>query len=78
MKRAEQLLSIVVRDREHRDSILGDLREESARYARRFGRSGAERWLFRQSVSIAIRYGFSRLLRRKPPIRWISLADAVP
>ena len=78
MKRAEQLLSIVVRDPEHRDSILGDLREESARYARRFGKTSATRWHFRQSLSIAMRYGFTRLLRRKPPVRWISLADAEP
>src|SRR5688572_10778389 len=78
MKIAEQLLSIVVRDQEQRDSILGDLREESARYAARFGQSSAARWHFRQSLSIAMRYGVTRLLRRKPPVRWITLADAEP
>jgi putative ABC transport system permease protein len=78
MKIAEQLVSIVVRDQEQRDSILGDLREESGRYAGRFGRSSAARWHFRQSLSIAMRYGVTRLLRRKPPVRWISMASTEP
>ena len=78
MKIAEQLLSIVVRDQEQRDSILGDLREESARYAVRFGQSKAARWHLRQSLSIALRYGVTRLLRRKPPVRWITTADLEP
>ncbi len=75
MKVAESLLSIVVRDEEHRESILGDLREERARQARRVGEAQAARWHFRQSVSIAMRYGVSRLLRRKPPVRWITIAE---
>ena len=75
---AERALSLVVRDDEHRESIIGDLREEYARYARRAGHQRAARWHFRQSLTIAMRYGFMRLLRRKPPIRWITLADAEP
>ena len=71
---AERLLSIVVRDHEHRDSILGDLREEHARQVRRVGPARATRWHFRQSAGIAMRYGMSRLLRRKPPTRWIAIA----
>ena len=78
MKLAEQLLSVVVRDQEQRESIVGDLREEHTRHALRFGASRASRWHFRQSLSIAVRYGFVRLLRRKPPVRWITLAAVEP
>jgi putative ABC transport system permease protein len=78
MKIAEYVLSTVIRDVELRDSVIGDLREESVRYGRRFGSSSAARWHLRQSLSIAVRYGFTRLLRRKPPVRWIALADAEP
>jgi putative ABC transport system permease protein len=78
MKLAEHILSTVVRDVELRESMIGDLREESARYARRFGGSGAARWHLRQSLGIAMRYGMMRLLRRKPPVRWITTADFEP
>ncbi len=78
MKLAEGVLSFVVRDAEQRDAIVGDLREEAARYARRVGTGKAGRWHLRQSLSIAVRYGFTRLLRRKPPVRWISIAEAEP
>ncbi len=72
---AERLLSIVIRDPEHRESITGDLREERARQVRRLGAAGATRWHFRQSLGIAMRYGVARLLRRKPPVRWIAIAE---
>ena len=72
---AERLLSIVIRDPEHRESITGDLREERARQVRRLGAAGATRWHFRQSLGIAMRYGAARLLRRKPPVRWIAIAE---
>ena len=75
MRFAEQLVSVVVRDPEHRDSIMGDLREEYARQARRLGAARATRWHLRQSAGIAMRYGMARLLRRKPPVRWIALAE---
>ena len=75
MKFAEQLLSVVVRDGEHRESIMGDLREEYARQVRRLGAARATRWHLRQSAGIAMRYGMARLLRRKPPVRWIAIAD---
>ena len=75
MKFAEQLLSVVVRDPEHRESILGDLREEHSRQVRRVGAARARRWHLRQSAGIAVRYGFARLLRRKPPTRWITVAE---
>ena len=74
MMLAERLLSSVVRDPEFRDAILGDLREEHARVARRFGAERAGRWHLRQCVGIALRYGTMRLLRRKPPARWITIA----
>jgi putative ABC transport system permease protein len=74
-KFGERLLTIVVRDTELRESILGDLREEAARFARRAGPDRAARWHFRQSFSIAGRYAMTRLLRRKPPVRWISIAE---
>jgi putative ABC transport system permease protein len=75
MKFAEQLLSVVVRDAEHRESILGDLREEHARQVRRVGAARATRWHLRQSLGIAVRYGVFKLLRRKPPVRWIAIAE---
>lgn len=78
MKLAEQLLAIVVRDQDHRDAIVGDLREEHARQARRVGAGGATRWHFRQSLSIAVRYGVGRIFRRAPPTRWISIASMEP
>jgi putative ABC transport system permease protein len=74
MMLAERLLSSVVRNPEFRDAILGDLREEHARVARRFGPERAARWHLRQCAGIAVRYGTMRLLRRKPPARWITLA----
>ena len=74
MKLAERLLSVVVRDEEHRDAIVGDLREEHARQLRRMGRARAARWHLRQSLGITMRYGWARLLRRQPPVRWISIA----
>jgi putative ABC transport system permease protein len=78
MKLAEGVLSFVVRDEQQRDAIVGDLREEAARYARRAGPGKAARWHFRQSLSIAVRYSLTRLFRRKPPIRWITTADLEP
>ncbi|MEX2271264.1 MAG: ADOP family duplicated permease [Vicinamibacterales bacterium] len=78
MRFAEQLVSVVVRDPEHRDSIMGDLREEYALQVRRLGPAGARRWHLRQSAGIAVRYGFARLLHRKPPARWIAIAADEP
>ncbi len=72
---AERLLTLVVRDSELRESMIGDLREEFARYAGRVGFERASRWHLRQSLSIAVRYGFIRLFRRKPPVRWVSIAE---
>jgi putative ABC transport system permease protein len=78
MKLAEQLLTVVVRDPDHREAIIGDLREEHARQARRVGVDGATRWHLRQSLSIAARYGVGRIFRRTPPTRWISIASMEP
>ena len=78
MNIAERILVTVISDSELRESIIGDLREESARYAARFGTSGASRWHLRQSLGIAVRYGMMRALRRKPPVRWITTADLEP
>ena len=75
---AERLLSTVIRDPEHRESITGDLREEHARQVRRVGLERATRWHLRQSAGIAVRYGMARLLRRKPPVRWIAIANDEP
>ncbi len=72
---AEQCLSFVVRDHEQREAIIGDLREEFSRYARRAGAARASRWHVRQCLGIAVRYGVMRLLRRRPPARWISNAE---
>ena len=78
MRFAERVLSVVVRDDDHRDAIVGDLREEHARQARRIGVEGATRWHLRQSLSIAVRYGVGRVFRRTPPTRWISIASMEP
>src|SRR5690349_8403636 len=75
---AERVLAAIVRDAEQRESMLGDLREEFARLSARVGHGRAVRWHFRQSLGIAVRYGVMRTLRRKPPTRWITLADAEP
>ena len=73
---AESLLTFVVRDADQRDAMIGDLREEFAKYARRVGGPKAARWHWRQSLSIAMRYSLMRLFRRKPPVRWtISMAS---
>lgn len=74
----ERLLAMVIRDPDQRDAIIGDLIEERSRLARRAGDARASRWHARQCLSIAFRYGATRLLRRKPPVRWIALADAEP
>jgi putative ABC transport system permease protein len=74
----ERMLTLVVRDAELRESIIGDLREEFARLSARAGASRASRWHARQSVGIAMRYGVMRALRRKPPVRWITTADLEP
>jgi putative ABC transport system permease protein len=74
----ERLLSVLVRDVDLRESMIGDLREEFARLSARIGVTLASRWHLRQSCGIAVRYGLMRMLRRKPPVRWITLADAEP
>jgi putative ABC transport system permease protein len=78
MTLAERVLSVVVRDADHRDAIIGDLREEHVKQVRRVGAARANRWHLRQGLGIAIRYGTMRLLRRQPPARWISLATLEP
>jgi predicted permease len=72
---AERLLTLIVRDEEQRDSIVGDLREEFARLAARKGVDAAAHWHARQSLNIACRYGVRRALRRQPPQRWIAMAS---
>lgn len=74
----ERVLTFIVRDAEQRESIIGDLREETARLAQRAGASRAAQWHRRQSLGIAVRYGVLRLLRRKPPVRWITTASFEP
>ena len=74
----ERVLTVVVRDEELRESVLGDLREEASRLASRAGAARAARWHARQSVGIAVRYGMMRALRRKPPARWFTTADLEP
>ena len=74
----ERVLTLVVRDEDLRDSMIGDLREEFARIAARAGASRASRWHLQQSLAIAVRYGMMRALRRKPPVRWITTADLEP
>ena len=77
-KLGEGVLTLIVRDLDQRESMLGDLREEFARLSSRAGVSHASRWHLRQSMSIAVRYGVMRALRRKPPVRWITLASQQP
>jgi putative ABC transport system permease protein len=77
-KLAERVITLVVRDPEWRDGVLGDLREEHARLAARVGAARARRWHLRQSVGIAVRYGVHRLARRGPPPRWLAVAAQEP
>ena len=75
---AERLLAAVVRDPDHREAIVGDLREEHARQLRRLGAAGAARWHLRESAGIAVRYGAARLLRTLvtlPTHAWVRPAD---
>lgn len=55
-------------------NILGDLREEYADYARRFGVPGAKRWYWRTAIALATRYNWIRLrssfLKDGPAIGW--------
>lgn len=74
----ERILTLVVGDSELRESMLGDLGEEYARLAQRAGAGRAASWHRRQSLGIAVRYGCLRLLRRKPPARWITTTDLEP
>ncbi|MEO8682230.1 MAG: ADOP family duplicated permease, partial [Vicinamibacterales bacterium] len=72
---AERLLALVVRDREWRDGVIGDLREEHARQAVRVGAAKASRWHLQQTIGIAVRYGTHRLLRRSTrPRPWLAAA----
>jgi putative ABC transport system permease protein len=75
---AESVLTLIVRDREQLEAMLGDLREEHARLAKRVGAAKAARWHVRQSLGIAVRYSVGRMLRRKPPVRWFEIASAEP
>ena len=76
---AERLLTVVVRDPEWRDGVIGDLREEHAKLVGRLGATRARRWHLQQSVGIAARYGVHRLLRRQtPPRRWLAAAAQDP
>ncbi len=76
---AERVLTLVVRDPEWRDGVLGDLREEHARLVGRVGPGRARRWHQRQALGIAVRYGTHRLLRRRtPPPRWLAVAAQEP
>lgn len=74
---AERILSAVVPDREWRDSIVGDLREEFADLTARHGRQTARRWYWRQALAIGGRTLAARLgAPRLPRGSWLSAADA--
>ncbi len=65
----ERLLRASVRDPEWRDAVLGDLREEYAGVLRQRGRAGAQRWYWRQSLPLTLRFAASRVLPAAAPPR---------
>jgi len=73
---AERLLRASVTDPEWRDAITGDLREELAALATRYGPASARRWYWRQALPLAVRFAAGRLVRAlRPARRRITVAD---
>jgi predicted permease len=68
---AERLLAATIRDREWRDSIIGDLREEFAAVRRQLGMKRARRWYWRQASAIGMRAFVQRDRRRA----WVVPSD---
>ena len=58
---AERALALAVGDPEWRDAILGDLREEFVRMARRHGLPYARRWYWGQALGVAAHRAVARV-----------------
>lgn len=67
---AEAILQRSIRDREWRDGVCGDLREEFVACARRDGPARARRWYWRQAIGLGARFAVGRLLPSATPRRW--------
>ena len=67
---AERILSWLIRDRDWRDSIVGDLREEFAESSRRDGLRRARRWYWREALTIGMRALITRGAARRARTRW--------
>ena len=67
---AERALALAVGDPEWRDAIIGDLREEFVRMARRHGLPYARRWYWAQAVGVAAHRAVARVTgtRRTTPL----------
>ena len=68
---AERLLAASIRDREWRESIVGDLREEFASVKHQLGVGRARRWYWRQASAIGMRAVIQGDRRR----RWVVPID---
>jgi putative ABC transport system permease protein len=62
---AERLLAVTIRDRDWRESILGDLREEFVTIARRRGPRQARRWYWSQALAVGARGVMGKLRPRR-------------
>jgi predicted permease len=71
---AERLLAALIPDREWREAVLGDLREEYERVANRRGRRAARWWHWGQTLRLAARRLAGRRLRSRSS-RTLAFAD---
>jgi len=72
---AESLLRRSIANREWRDAVSGDLREEFSDLSRRRGPSVARRWYWRQAVGLALRFTTGRLIPMAAPRRPMTIPD---
>lgn len=73
---AETLLRLSIRDREWREAVLGDLREEQAAVQAARGAGAARRWYWRQAMPLAARFAASRVVPAwRPARRRLAVAD---
>jgi putative ABC transport system permease protein len=72
---AESLLRRSIANREWRDAVSGDLREEFLDLSRRRGPSVARRWYWRQAVGLAFRFTTGRLIPMAAPRRPMTIPD---
>ncbi len=76
---AERLLRLTIRDPEWGEAVSGDLREEFAGIAQRYGLATAKRWYWRQALGLSARFVAGRVVPAAAPRRWqVRDADLEP